>query len=103
MYIKIVDKYEVATKMVEAQEFEYRVVEVSYDDNGGLDISTLGLETVNASEFFGGAMHNDSIDDRYIAVVIELSTKQEYRAIVAIGCSIYVMSNDGKTVDVIRR
>lgn len=104
MYIKIVDRETGEQKMIEATEYTSNVVEVqsTYEfDLADYD----GLSCVDDFLVFGSAWGNaepkteDSPMEDVVSIVIP--GKSGDRAIFAAGCSVYVMGDNGKTIDVI--
>jgi hypothetical protein len=101
MYIKVAGRTRDRSKLVEVQEFEHRIVRI---ENRKVDLKDIGLEHMSLVEFYGDWDWDASENEKGVRAVILTFPDGAggERAIVVHGCAIYVMGEDGQTVDTIR-
>jgi len=106
MYLKIRDKVDDESMMVEVEEFNHRVLNIPVDAVGNVDFcaNEMGLGHVSQIQFLGNDWGSHVRGDWNVRAVLLLfpAADGRERAILAVGCSVFVMGPDGQTIDRIR-
>lgn len=105
MYVKIVDNYGNLETLVETTEVSHKDIDIGQFPPGKFDVVDASLsERATVVEFVGAAWENADSEHKFKTAIILFFPRSDghERAIVTLGCGIYVMGNDGQTVDVIR-